>query len=287
MVAETIIFIIVLAALIIGTYTDFKTREVPDWLNYGLIFIGLGLRIMFSLTYSDLDYIIHGMLGFGAFFIIAVAMFYAGQWGGGDAKMVMGLGALLGLQLSWDTFLLGFFLNIILFGALFGLAYSIYLAIAHHKAFVKEFNKRFAAQKRIKWVIWIGTIVFLLSSALLPFPMRISLVVLAGLIFITFYAFIYLKSVEAVCMIKWIPPEKLTEGDWIVKDIIVDKKRICGPKDLGIEMKQIKKLIALKKKGRIKKVLVKYGIPFVPSFLLAFIGTYLWGNIIFRLLGLA
>ena len=80
-------------------------------------------------------------------------------------------------------------------------------------------------------------------------------------------------------MHKLVDPEKLTEGDWIVNDVKVDGKYICGPKDLGIEMQQIKKLIALKKRGKIRKVLMKEGIPFVPSFLLAFAVTIFLGNI--------
>ena len=86
-------------------------------------------------------------------------------------------------------------------------------------------------------------------------------------------------------MLKYVNPKELTEGDWIAEDIIVSKKRICGPKDLGIEMRQIKKLISLKKKGKIKKVLIKVGIPFVPSFLIAFVVTYIWGNFLFYFLG--
>ena len=79
-------------------------------------------------------------------------------------------------------------------------------------------------------------------------------------------------------MIKKIPIEKLTEGDWIVKDVMVDNKRICGPKDLGIEKKQIAQLIKLKQKGKIQNIVIKEGIPFVPSFLIAYIATLLLGN---------
>ena len=66
---------------------------------------------------------------------------------------------------------------------------------------------------------------------------------------------------------------------WI-KDIIIDGKRISGPKDLGIERKQLRKLIDLYKKGKIKKVLIKVGIPFVPSFLVAYLLTLFFGNLL-------
>ncbi|MBN1544414.1 prepilin peptidase [Candidatus Woesearchaeota archaeon] len=286
MVAETILFMIVFIALLIGSYTDFKVREVPDWLNYGLIFVGFGLRLIFSITYHDSDYIIHGLLGFGAFFIIALVMFYGGQWGGGDSKMVMGLGALLGLELSTDSFMVGFIINIVVFGAMFGLLFSVYLAAVNFRAFAREFSRRFSDRKREKWAVWIGTVLLLVVSAFLPYYVRVPVVVLAGIVLLSFYVFVYLKAVEGSSMIKWVEPERLTEGDWVVEDVVVGRKRICGPKDLGLEMSQIKRLIRLKRQGKVKKVLIKYGIPFVPSFLIAFVVTYLWGNIVFILIGI-
>jgi Flp pilus assembly protein protease CpaA len=286
MIAESLIFLIVLIALIIGSYTDFRTREVPDWLNYGLIFIGFGLRLIFSIVYHDADYLIHGVLGFAAFFIIALVMFYTGQWGGGDSKMVMGLGALIGLELTLDTFLIGFMLNIIIFGAAFGILFSIYLAARNFSKFAKEFNRRFKEKSREKWLVWVSTIALLLVSIFIPAYLRIPMVVLAGILFVSFYMFVYLKAIESTCMIRWVKPEDLTEGDWVVEDVVVNKKRVCSPKDLGLDMSQIKRLIRLKKQKKIKKVLIKYGFPFVPSFLIAFIVTYFWGNIVFALLGI-
>jgi Flp pilus assembly protein protease CpaA len=287
MLAETLIYLIVLVALIIASYTDFKIREVPDWLNYGLIFTGAAIRIILSVVYHDWSYIIEGALGFGLFFLIAIAMFYGAQWGGGDAKMVMGLGALLGLQLSWNSFLLAFILNIIIFGSIFGLLFSVYMVVQNRKPFVKEFASQFKKRKSLKWFVWLGTVALLIISVFVPVSIKIAIVVLAGMMLLTFYVFMYLKAVEQSAMIKWVEPEALTEGDWVVKDVVVAGKRICGPKDLGLEMRQIRQLIKLKHQKKLDKILVKYGIPFVPSFLIAFIVTYFWGNILLVLLGIA
>jgi len=287
MLAETLIYLIVLVALIIASYTDFKIREVPDWLNYGLIFTGAAIRIILTIVYHDWNYLIEGALGFGLFFLIAIAMFYGHQWGGGDAKMVMGLGALLGLQLSWNSFLLAFILNIIIFGSIFGLLFSVYMVFQNRKPFVKEFASQFKKRKALKWFVWLGTVALLIISVFVPVSIKIAIVVLAGMMLLTFYVFMYLKAVEQSAMIKWVEPEALTEGDWVVKDVVVAGKRICGPKDLGLEMSQIRKLIKLKHQKKLDKILVKYGIPFVPSFLIAFIVTYFWGNILLVLLGIA
>ena len=41
MVLDVILIILALIVLLIASYTDLKTREVPDWLNYSLIFSAL------------------------------------------------------------------------------------------------------------------------------------------------------------------------------------------------------------------------------------------------------
>jgi hypothetical protein len=90
-----------------------------------------------------------------------------------------------------------------------------------------------------------------------------------------FYLWIFIKIIEKVCMLKYVTPDKLTEGDWIVKEIRVNGQYITGPKDLGIEKKQIEKL----KKLKVRRVLIKEGIPFVPSFLIAFFVSVSFGNV--------
>src|SRR3989338_8765637 len=113
--------------LAIGSYTDFRTREVPDWVNLGLIGIGLGLSALFSIIYWKINFILASILGFAAFFALAWLMFQFGQWGGGDSKMLMGLGAVIGIDvLSKNFFLSGFLANALLVGALYGLLWSFY-----------------------------------------------------------------------------------------------------------------------------------------------------------------
>lgn len=273
-------------ALIVGTYTDLRIREVPDWMNYALIFTGLGLRLIFSIISHDWSYTIAGLIGFAVFLGLALIMFYAGQWGGGDAKMLMGLGSLLGLELKLDTFLFGFIINTLIFGALFGLGFSTYLALRQRARFAAEFVHLFTGKRKQKLLTWSAAVVFLIAAVWVEPAWRIMFIILGGMIFLSFYVFVFLHAVENCCMLKEVEPEKLTEGDWIVNDIIVSGKRITGPKDLGVSLEQIQKLIALKKKKKIKKVLIKEGIPFVPSFLIGFVVTHWWGNWLFGVLGI-
>ena len=80
-------------------------------------------------------------------------------------------------------------------------------------------------------------------------------------------------------MVKKVTPSELTEGDWIIEDIIINKKFIAGKKDLGVSKEQIKELTSFFKEGKIKHVTIKTGIPFIPSFLISLLITYFAGNI--------
>jgi len=278
-----ILLILAFVVLIIGSYTDFKTREVPDWMNYGLIFSGIGLRFIYSAITFDWSFLLYGILGLIAFVIIGYIAFYSGQWGGGDAKMLMGLGAVIGLPLTFDPFplLLIFLINILIVGGIYGFVWSIGLAIKNRKAFVKNLIQIAHNDKMVKirkyTLILIITlvlgIIFFVKDQVLVW----ILISLLTILYLSFFLIIIVKAVEKSSMFKFVDPEELTEGDWIAKDYFVDGKKICGTKDLGIEKKQINLLIALKKKHKITKIKIKEGIPFIPSFLIAYVVSLSFG----------
>ena len=275
-------------ALLIGSATDLKTREVPDWLNYGLVISGLSLNLLFSTLYSNSSFIINSIIGLAVLFGIAYIMFYAGQWGGGDSKILMGLGAMIGIDVSFKTpqFLFEFLINALLIGAIYGLFWSIFLSIKNKEKFLKEFKKILSENNVVK-VKYLLLLILMLLLILLFFIkldyIKLLILLLLFLVFTTFYLWVFVKAIEKSAMYKFVEPSKLTEGDWIVDDIFVDKQYICGPKDLGIEKRQIKKLIELHKQGKVKKILIKEGIPFVPSFLIAFVVTLMFGSLVMLL----
>lgn len=271
-------------ALFIGSVTDLKTREVPDWLNYGLIVSGICLNLMFSIIYSTYYFIINSIIGLSIFFGLAYIMFYSGQWGGGDSKMMMGLGAMIGIDVSFRTsqFLAGFFTNALFIGALYGLLWSFYLVLKNRQKFSKEFVNLLKEKNILiaKKVILLVSVILLLAFFIVKGYLKIFILSFAFLILLTFYLWIFVKAIEKIAMYKLVEPSKLTEGDWIANNIYVDGKYICGPKDLGIDKKQIGKLVEFRKSGKVKRVLVKEGIPFVPSFFVAFIFTILFGSVL-------
>ena len=288
-ISSIIVYSIAIISLAIASYTDLKTREVPDWLNYGLIGTGIGLNLLFAIIFWKYQFIVNSLIGLIIFFAIAWVMFYTGQWGGGDSKILMSLGALIGVDLFAGKipFMANFFVNALFVGAAYGLIWSFYLAFKNKNKFIKEFKKILMNKKVIEAKKWFLILFFILIALIIfvdQFSTKIVLMYLGLIIIFTFYVFIFIKSVEKSCMLKYVNPKVLTEGDWIAKDIKVKGKYIAGPKDLGVEKKQIRELIKLYKQRKIKKVLMKIGIPFVPSFFIAFVVTLVYGNLIFLII---
>ncbi len=280
--------VLALIALAIASYTDIKTREVPDMVSYGILFAGIGVRLIFFAGTFEWRYLLDGLVGFVLFFGIACAMFYAGQWGGGDSKVLMGLGALFGIDTArvfgggfGETLAPAFLINALLAGAVYGLGWTLFLACRHKKKFLQELKKlRTKKMLRLRNALLVVMGLTILGIIFLKQPLeKLALVVFFVSTTLLYYFWLGAKAVENACMYKTVPPEKLTEGDWIVKDIVVAGKRITGPKDLGISKEQIAKLIRLKKQHKIQNILIKEGIPFVPSFLIGFLMTLAWGNV--------
>ena len=93
-------------------------------------------------------------LGFGIFFAIAYAMFYSGQWGGGDSKMLMGIGAALGLPVSlvfpyveFHSLIIAFWFNLLLAGVVYAFGWTIYVAIKQRRKFGKELKIQLKQRK--------------------------------------------------------------------------------------------------------------------------------------------
>lgn len=151
-----IISAVCMVVLVIGSITDFRKREVLDYLSYFLIFAALGIRFLYSVWTSDYMIILSGIIGFLIFFLMSVALYYTGQWGGGDSKVLMGLGAAIGFYIprtmifSQDMLLdfmhhgvMRFVLFILLFGALYTVIWSVVLAAINFKKVAAEFRKLF------------------------------------------------------------------------------------------------------------------------------------------------
>lgn len=269
--------LVAFAALVIGTLTDLKTREVPDYLSFFLLAAGFGMAVFFSILSWSFNPLLSSLLGFVVFFLLSLVLFYTGQWGGGDAKLFIGLGALLGVplpSLSFSALLFSFpFLFLaasFFFGGLIGLGYLIVQFRRHANILIPRLRERFTAKSLVflRWLLYFAlTVLFAALFLVNDFFVKLALLLLMLCLLFLFYLPPIVRVVEEHCMICDVPLAKVTIGDWIAENIIVRGKRLAGPRDLGISPEQL----LLLKKFKIRTVRVKYGLPFVPSFLLGFI----------------
>lgn len=260
------IFLFVLAFIwiIFAVVQDLKTREISNWLNFSLIAFVLVYRAFYSIYFEEPTFFVFGLVGIFLFVGLGYLFYYSKVFAGGDAKLLFGLGGVLPYEILGDfvTFGVGFIFVLFFGGMIYSLIYSSYLVGKKRKKFWKDFSERITESKNFIF-IFIGIVgVLFLSSYFVGFGIE-SFAFLFLLLIPLFY--VYSKSVEEVCMIKWISPENLTEGDWLEKDVKVGKKWIKKSVH-GLDFEEIKILKKYK-----KKVLIKEGIPFSPAFLIAFL----------------
>lgn len=268
-----VLLIVCFFFLLLASFFDVKTREIPDFLTYGVTIFALFYRFVLSF-FLGWNFLFEGLIGLFVSFLIACLLFYSGQWGGGDAKSLMTVGILFGFQKSWNSTLSSFLVNLVFAGAVYSIFFIIILALKNKKKVFKTFKKHVCNQWKELLIV---SVLLFLSALLLNISFDLKFFFITGItVSWTIYFFTLLvHSVEKTCMITLVSPSKLTEGDWVVKDVIYKGRIICSRKSLGLNKEQINQLKKLK-----KKVWIKRGIPFLPSFLLSFILTIWQGNLL-------
>lgn len=287
---DLILVFVVLIWLIFASICDMKTTEVPNWISFSLIAFGSFIVLVNMVEKNSFNPLIIPGISFLAALAISLLLYYTKQWGGGDAKLLMGLGIVFAVypkslltyfnpNLDLPLFAI-FLINTILAGVVYSIVYSFFLIQKNLKDFKPEFHKgakRFTLLRIISLTL---AVIFVLLWIVLDQLYLLFVALLSCMVVIFIYLTALTKSIEKVCMVVNIPPNKLQEGDWILKDVKKDNKIIYSHKEFGVSKEQIKEL----KHHNIKEVTIKKGIPFVPSFLLGAILTYTLGNIVTVLL---
>ena len=262
---EIILLLLSLGVLCAASYFDLKTREIPDLLSYGFLFAAIGIRIIFSVE-SGFYVLIEGLLGLGLALSIGFLLYLTHQWGGGDAKLLFGLGVVFGVSLPFNWSSLGFVLYILLVflvGAVYGLIWMIVLSFrsAH---FWREFRKVLLNQNKIHYTL-VG--VFIISLILTLW--NILFIILGIFPILIFYLLIFVQHVEKTCFVKSVSPLRVTEGDWMVGKVYVGSRVVLDKRTL--ELEDVRLLQRLHAEGKLNEVTIKEGIPFAPSFLIGFL----------------
>ena len=279
MLVDYILIPIALIWLTFASISDLKSKEIPDWLNFSLIIIALAIKSIQAILTRDVFILLYAIAALVIFFLLANLMYYTKQWGGGDAKLIIGLGIIF-TQYPTEflnyfnpkltiPFAITFVVNILFIGAVYGIIWSAILAIKNYKKI--KFNKNIF--KRPMRIILPLVLLFFLSSFLLP-QIKYLFGVATIFFLVVYLILIFTNAVEQSIMIKSMALSKLREGDWLYKPVYYKKRLILDNKKPSLTKKDISAL----KRFNIKSVIVKDGIPFVPAFLISVLVSLIFGN---------
>ena len=269
-------FLLITAGIIstfIASYTDFKDKEVPDYLNFSLLAIAIGTRLIYSLITNYWGYFLYAIAFSAIAFAIGSALYYLRMWGGGDVKLITALSALFATFPNEQYFLLKFLIILLFTASLYGIIYSIIIAVREKNEFIIEFRKLLKKYRIIRMAIII-TLIATIISLFFNIQQSKKILVIASSLLLTFYFYIYviIKSVEKTSMIKTLPISELREEDWLAEDVIINNRILIKKTIAGITKEHLQKL----KRNKIKSVRIKKGIPFVPPFFIAVLITFIY-----------
>jgi len=272
---EILLFIVAFIGSTAAGFYDLKTTEIPDEIPYAMIAIGIiGNIVQSYLTWSYWPFVYSMIAGLG-FLGFGFIMYYLGQWGGGDAKILSGIGFLLPTYQSTKLILpfsIGFFFNVFLVGAAYMIVYAFALSFINRKIWTAFFTDLKANAKMILIynsalvvsIILMG-VLFARYFEFLPLTTFTIFVVTIGLASAGLYIlWKFVKAVENVGFKKKIPVSKLRVGD------VPDYYKIWE----GVTEKEIRKI---KKSGK-KYIWIKEGVRFAPAFPIALIFTLAFGD---------
>ncbi len=284
---DLIYLIVAFSGSILASAWDLKTTEIPDEIPYLMILIALTLHLIEALIAWDYQPLLNSLLVGLGFLGFGFLMYYAGQWGGGDAKLLAAIGFLLpSLSKNFSPklilpFPLSYLFNVFLIGAAYMLLYAFILALIKRKI-LKRFFEDVKANSRL---LTFGSIFLFTLFLLLNWFLSVYFKVKFELLFSLKYSFLpmiltlavfllwkFAKAVEEVGFKKRIPVSKLKVGD------VLEESKLWE----GITEKELRKI---KKSGR-KYVVIKEGVRFAPAFPLALIFTLWFGDYLLIFLNL-
>jgi len=87
MAASVLLVLVLLGA----SWTDLRSRRIPNWLTVSGVVAGLAIR-----AWMGPSAVLSGLLGVALALLLALPFLVAGALGGGDAKLLMAVGAFMG-----------------------------------------------------------------------------------------------------------------------------------------------------------------------------------------------
>ena len=278
---DLLITSIALIFLALGSYVDLKTGEIPEKISYGFISSVLIISAIDSIYKADIHFFLNSLLMGIAFFMVSFVFFYLGQWGGGDVKLMGGIGCSLGylahvnhLVEGFFPYYLTYFINMAFIALPYVIIYGLALGVKNSKT-RSEF-RRYWGNTKTKAVLVLSILPSILAFYLNLRPMGILYLLFPPL----FISALYLKAVEMTALRRVVNISELREGDITAEDLVIDTEKIMSKKNIeGLSKEDIQRIQRLALEGKIpSEIKTKEGVRLVPALFLTFISVLWIGN---------
>jgi len=270
--------------MLVASAYDLKYGEIPDRVNFAFSLVMVAAAVALSFQASDYGILLNTLsVGFG-YFAVAYVLYLLGQWGGGDVKLLLGLGCALGLLNSlgfqWNApfmpYYILYFIDMGLVVMPYALVYMLLLSISRPEVFgVFWFNaKKAKTFFHLFLAVTLPIVLYGLSgfSFFLLFSLLLPLFVLSS---------IFLKTSEDVLLTKAVDVSRLSEGDALAEDLYVEGKAIALRRQIeGVDGKQLELIRALAVENKIpSRLKIRWGVKFAPIILVSFLLAVRFGDL--------
>ena len=131
------LFVLGLVWIMIATVHDLKTTFILNWLTFSLIIAGFAYRGFYSVSIGSFLPIFLSLCGFVIFSAMGFVFYYAGMFGGGDVKLLRGIGVILPYANYSDLVKFGalFFILFFVSASVYSLGYVLFYSLKNKKKF--------------------------------------------------------------------------------------------------------------------------------------------------------
>jgi prepilin peptidase CpaA len=132
---------VLVVAVLMATFTDLRSRRIPNWLTVSTLLLGFVLNALVAYP-APLDGIWLAAKGFGLAFALNLVMYMLHMTGAGDLKLLAAIGAMVGCS---D------FVGIFMLTALIGGVLAIVLMLLKGRVRQTLWNVGFMVGELMKW----------------------------------------------------------------------------------------------------------------------------------------
>lgn len=256
--------ITVYAALILASFEDLRIREVPFLLSHATIILGVAFAALRSLQTGVLAHVAHSVLGGIIAYTLGYLLYISGQWGGGDVKLFTGIATFIGFNPELPVSFITYVFLVFLTGSIYGLVWSLYNVVVNADDVIPELPHPSIVHVGLTG----GAALTVLTSYMVitsPSPTAglIGSFTLLFIASIVLYVFHHARHIITTVDKE---TDELVPGDWLAERVETSQGTISS-RNTGLSVQDIQAL----RDSTTEAVTVRVGLPFVPSFLFAYL----------------